>query len=216
VPQRPSVEFPDSTYHVVNRAIYGQLLCRDFGEYLTFRRILAYALSQVPVDLYAYALMPNHWHLLVRAKSPKQLAAFIHLLSMIHGLELRRWRGSVGRGAVYQGRYWATVVHDDTYFYRVVRYVERNPVRAGLVDRASEWLWSSASPTGALQGIVLAEWPLPRPANWSAFVDEVEPARDLDFIRKCTRRGRRIIEPSTDAATPAYQPVRVRAIRDMD
>src|SRR5688572_33490182 len=115
MPQRRKAD-PGSTFHVVNRATVDQLLFRDFGEYLSFLRLLARVLNQVPVDLFAFCLMPNHWHLLLRAATEQELARFMYELSKAHATALRRWRGNVGKGAVYQGRYRASVVHEESYF----------------------------------------------------------------------------------------------------
>jgi REP-associated tyrosine transposase len=205
MPYRPPFDFPDTTFHVVNRATHRQLLCRDFSEYLAQLRILSWAVDVSPIDLFAFSLMPNHVHLLVRARALPDLAKFMHRFQMTHAMKLRQWRGTVGRGAVYQGRYRASRVHEDSYFYRAVRYVERNPVRAQLVRRPDEWMWSSASPVARIQGIRLAEWPLPRPEGWADFVNQAEPDSELAFMRRRTARREPLIEPAVEATTPAIQ-----------
>jgi putative transposase len=217
VPNRPCAD-PGTTFHVVNRATRGQLLFEDFGEYLSFLRLLAWALSRAPIDLFAYCLMPNHWHLLLRPATHRDLSAFMYELSKEHALGLRRWRRNEGCGAVYQGRYRASAVHTETYFYRAARYVERNPVRAKLAERVDEWSWSSASRIGAIQGVLLADWPLPRPANWSEFVNDAEPQRDVEFIRHRTRRCEPLADPTVDLDEEfaAIPPRRKVAIPDQE
>jgi putative transposase len=96
---------------------------------------------------------------------------------------------------VYQGRFKASGIDTDRYFYTAIRYVERNPVRAGLAATAEDWLWSSASGTGQMQGIQLAKWPLPRPARWSSIRNEVEPGPELEFIRQRTGRNEPLAQP---------------------
>jgi putative transposase len=214
MPDRPPGGFAGTTFHVVNRATHGKLLCRDFGEYLAFIRILAWALRGAPVDLFALCVMPNHFHLLVRPVGDKDLAAFMHRFQMTHALRLRQWSGTQGRGAVYQGRYRASRVHDESYFYRAVRYVERNPVRAGLAKWSDEWMWSSASPVAEMQGVRLAEWPLPRPTGWMDFVNEVEPESDLAFMRRRIKRREPLIDSKVEATTPAIQPAGVESVLD--
>ncbi len=215
MPRRRKAD-PGSTFHVVNRATLGQLLFRDFGEYLFFLRLIADILERVPVDLFAFCLMPNHWHLLVRAANEVELARFMYELSKAHATALRRWRGTVGKGAVYQGRYQATVVHEESYFYRAVRYVERNPVRAGLSERTEDWLWSSATRIGEIQGIELADWPVDRPLNWRAFVNEAEPAQELDFIRLRTQRSEALVEPTADIEDLAIRSRQAVAVSERD
>jgi putative transposase len=205
---------PGSTYHVVNRATVGQLLFRDFGEYLFFLRLIAQILDNVPVQLFAFCLMPNHWHHLVKASSEEELARFMYQLSKAHALALRRWRGTVGRGAVYQGRYRASAIHEESYFYRAVRYVERNPVRAGLAEHVEDWPWSSATRIGEIQGIVLANWPVDRPRNWREFVNETEPAQELDFIRLRSQRREAIADPTADIEDLAIRSRQAIAVPD--
>jgi putative transposase len=111
---------------------------------------------------------------------------FVQWLCAIHARRLHRKRDTAGCGAVYQSRFKAVPVHDETYFYRVIRYIERNAVRADLCDRADDWAWSSASAEGRGMGIVIADWPLVRPPHWLDFVNDNEPLADLNFIRMQT------------------------------
>ena len=205
MPTRASSGQPFPTYHVVNRAVIGQLLFQDFGEYLAYVRILAQGVEPpvMAVEVFAFCLMPNHVHLLLRTPSEAHLSAFMQRLTMTHALRLRGWRGTRGRGAVYQGRFRASLVANDAYFYRAVRYVERNPVRAGLVNRVEDWMWSSASPIATLQGITLAPWPIPRPVHWQAYVNGVEPQEELDFIRLRVQRRERIADPTLEVKASA-------------
>jgi putative transposase len=196
LPNRPRAD-AGTTFHVVNRATHGELLYKDFGEYLSYLRLFACMLHRFPVDLFAFCLMPNHFHFLMRPATHAILIALMYELSKNHALGLRRWRGNEGRGAVYQGRYRASPVDSETYFYRAARYVERNPVRASLCERAEDWLWSSASRIGEIQGVLLSDWPVPRPENWLAFVNDVEPQQELDYIRRRTKRCELIAEPTT-------------------
>jgi hypothetical protein len=84
----------------------------------------------------AYCLMPNHWHFVLWPYDDGDLAAFMHRLTTTH---VRRWhlhRHSVGAGHLYQGTFKSFPVQSDAHLLTVCRYVERNPVRARLVDRA--------------------------------------------------------------------------------
>jgi putative transposase len=218
MPRNPCAGTAGHLFHVTNHAIEGQLLCRDFGEFLALERLLARALQVAPTRLIAFCLMSNHWHLLLWPEADEDTRTFVRWLSMTHARNLRMWRGSSGGGAVYKGRYAASPIEAAAYFYTVVRYIERNPVRAGIVDRADEWLWSSASPTHALHGIRLAEWPLPKPADWNAFVNDVEPLSELEFVRQKTVRGEaiarpRIVETSLAVGGCTHEGVRRAPIR---
>jgi len=215
VPNRPRAE-DGTTFHVVNRATRGELLYRDFGEYLSYLRLLSCVLRQWPVDVFAFCLMPNHFHFLIRPETHAALVGLMYEVSKNHALQLRRWRGNEGCGAVYQGRYRASPVHNESYFYRAVRYVERNPVRAALCARVEEWPWSSASRVAETQGVFLADWPVPRPKNWLSFVNETEPKQDIEFIRQRTQRCEPIAE-ATDAVAVIATPVkRLGAVSEDD
>src|SRR5690349_320974 len=100
--QRPFGEIGGTTFHVVNRAIEGQLLFRDFGAYLAYMRLLARTLERVRVDMFGFCLMPNHVHFLLRPSGERDLVAFMQRLTSQHAMGLRRWTGTKGRGAVYQ------------------------------------------------------------------------------------------------------------------
>ena len=126
----------------------------------------------------------------------------MHRLTMTHALELRRWRGTRGRGAVYQGRYRASLVATKRISTGLSRYVERNPVRATLVERADDWLWSSASPIGMHPGSqARANGQLPRPADWRAFVNEVEPPASSD----CQEAHAPAREPHRRSRSPSWK-----------
>ena len=216
MPTRPRTDDAGPTYHVVNRAAFGQLLYEDFGEYLAYVRLMAWALDSSPIDLFAFCLMPNHLHLLLRAPAEPDMSAFMHRLTMTHALRLRGWRGTRGRGAVYQSRFRASLVANDSYFYRAVRYVERNPVRAKFVERVEDWMWSSASPVGMLQGVRLAPWPLPRPRDWLSYVNDVEPQRELDFMRLRVHRREPLAAPTAEVEALANRAKKGVAVSDDD
>jgi putative transposase len=210
VTKRARAGYPGGVYHVVNRATKGQLLFEDFGEYLTYLRILADSLEAHPIDLFEFSLMPNHIHLLLRPAQDPDMSAFMYDLTKRHALAVRRWRGDLGTGALYKGRYRPTLVQTDAYFYTAARYIVRNPVRAALAERARDWLWGSASRIPATQGVRLAPWPVPRPSQWDEYVNQPEPAAELAFVRRCVRTGTPLANPFAGLEDPA--PVRVPTI----
>ncbi len=86
--------------------------------------------------------MPNHWHLALWPREDNILSAFVQHLSSQH---VRLWRKRWGTsGHLYQGRFKSIPVQSDEYYLNLLRYIEMNPVRAGLVSDATEWQWSSA------------------------------------------------------------------------
>jgi len=99
---------------------------------------------------------------------------------------------SSGSGHLYQGRYKSFPVESDEHLYTVLRYVERNPLRANLVERAQDWRWSSLG--RYTQGDdkvrqLLAAWPIPRPKNWASRVNRAEGKKELEAVRRSVQRG---------------------------
>jgi len=100
-------------------------------------------------------------------------------LTLTHTQRWHAHRHSAGRGHLYQGRFKSFPVQDDEHFYTVCRYVERNALRANLVQRAEDWCWGSLHrwyKGGVKEKSLLATWPMRRLANW---VEGKEPSKPL-------------------------------------
>jgi putative transposase len=111
-------------------------------------------------------------------------------LSVTHTQRWHAHHHTSGTGHLYQGRYKSFPVQDDPHFLIVCRYVERNALRAGLVDRAEQWRWSSlwAGPTQV--GRPPSRWPVDRPHDWIDFVNEPQTDAELDALRQSVAKGR--------------------------
>ena len=185
-------------FHVLNRGVARMQLFEKAADYQAFEQVLRDTLDQSPMRICAYAVMPNHWHLLLWPECDGELAAFMQRLTITH---VRRWqehRGYAGLGHVYQGRYKSFPVESDEHFWVVARYVERNALRANLVLRAEEWRWSSlwqrCHPTGEERSL-LAAWPIDMPANWLERVNQTDNAQELEALRRSVQRGRPFGQP---------------------
>lgn len=137
--------------------------------------------------------MPNHWHMVLWPTREGELGQFVQRLTTTH---VRRWhlyRQSVGTGHLYQGTFKSFPIQDDGHFLTVCRYVEQNPLRAGLVWRAEDWRWSSRGSlrTGKSVRAIppISEWPVPRPSNWLQFVNQAMTSKELDGLRSFAQRG---------------------------
>jgi putative transposase len=186
-------------YHVLNRGVGRNRLFFKEADYVAFEEIMAETLAVRPMRICAYCLMPNHWHLVVWPEHNEDLAAFMQRLTVTHVTRWQRHKRQVGYGHVYQGRYKSFPIETDEYFYQVVRYVERNPLRANLVNDADAWRWSSL--WRRLHGTreqkeLLARWPLSQPRNWLAHVEQPLSEAELEALRRSVRRG----TPLGDAA----------------
>ena len=188
---------PDGALHVLNRANRRADMFASRGDYAHFVELLAEGLTRADVPLYAYCLMPNHWHLVLRAVDGKQLACLMRWVTTKHANAWNAYRGMVGEGHLYQGRYKVFPVQADEHFLVVCRYVERNPVRAGLVRHAADWRWSShrahiGNGTDREPGrvaLTTSPWPVERPAEWKDWVDLPQTDTELAEIRTSLRRG---------------------------
>ena len=144
--------------------------------------------------------MPNHWHLLLWPRSDGELSEVMRWITVPHTQRWHAHRHSSGTGPVYQGRFKSFPVQTDEHFLTVARYVERNALRAKLVERAEEWQWSSVYRRGrhdAELADFLSPWPMERPQNWIEWINEPDKASELDDLRSCAQRGRPFGSEST-------------------
>jgi putative transposase len=184
-------------YHVLNRAVARGTLFDDDDDYLAFEKVLGETVARTGIRLLCYCLMSNHWHLVLWPKKDAELSTFMRLLTVTH---VRRWhahRRTTGTGPLYQGRFKSFPVQADRHFLIVCRYVERNPLRAGLVRRATQWRWSSLwrrSQSGEQAAWLQqqADWPVEVPADlkpWERFVQEPETPVEREALKRCLKRG---------------------------
>ena len=89
-----------------------------------------------------YCIMGNHWHLLLWPRGDGDLSRFMRWVTLTHTQRYHTSHGTVGIGHLYQGRYKSFPVQSDSHYLNVLRYIEANPVRAGLVKNAGLWAWS--------------------------------------------------------------------------
>ena len=123
-------------FHVLNRGVGRRALFTKDEDFLAFERVIEETLRTRRMRLCAYCLMSNHWHLVVWPERDGDLPAFMQQVTNTHVKRWKEHRHETGYGHLYQGRYKCFPVETDAYFYQVVRYVERNALRANLVDRA--------------------------------------------------------------------------------
>jgi putative transposase len=190
MPRRPGRASGQFVFHVLNRAVQNTVIFQSSGNYQHFLVLVAEAATRFGMRVLAYCVMPNHWHLVVWPQSDDGLSRFMQWLTGTHAQDWRAAHGSKGRGAVYQGRFKAIAVQCDRHFLVLCRYVERNALRARLVERVEDWEWSSASPLSrAPSRPQISEWPLPRPAKWADYLDEDVFDGELRRIRTCIQKG---------------------------
>ena len=178
-------------YHVLNRANGRLRIFKKAGDFAAFEAILAEGAQRFRMRILGWCLMSNHWHLVLWPRKDGDLSAFMQWVTMTHSQRWHAAHATAGMGHVYQGRFKSFPVQSGAYYAALLRYVESNPLRAGLVQSSSEWPWSSlAVRLGAeKEGLVPSKGPIKLPDNWAALVDLLPGETDLATIENCLRRG---------------------------
>jgi putative transposase len=180
---------PNSIHHIVNRGNDKKVIFRESVDYGSFLVLLREARERYPVELYAYCLMPNHFHLVVRTPDLDAISAYMHFVECVYACDLRSYDRSKGHGHIFQRRYWNKPVEGAGYLMTVMKYVEANPVRAGLVDWAHEWEWSSMWERVTGERDLLHPSPVRLPEDWPLIVTVPLEQIDIDKIRRPLKRG---------------------------
>ena len=179
-------------YHVLNRAVARLPLFEKPGDFDAFEGVLVAALEEHPTRLLSYSLLPNHWHLVLWPRKEGELSAFVRWLTHTHSMRWHAHYHTSGTGHLYQGRFKSCPVATDEHYYTLVRYVERNALRANLVRRAQNWRWSSLWQRHHVGGklcSLLHPWPLPEPENWLGLVNSPQTEAELEAVRRAVWRG---------------------------
>ena len=140
----------------------------------------------------SYVIMPNHWNLLLYPKNDGDLSRSLGWLGTAHTRRYHTQTGTIGGGHLYQGRYKSFLVENDTHLLTVLKYIERNPVRAHLSKRPEHWQWGSAYRRingTLLQKKLLSDSPTPLPRNYRQWINTPEPSEDLAMIRTSVVKG---------------------------
>ncbi len=175
-------------YHALNRGNHRAQVFHNDDDYDAFVRLLAKAAARFPVRISGFCLMPNHFHLALWPETDEGLSALMHWLLTTHAARyLRRHRAT---GHVWQGRFRAFPIQEDHHLLTVLRYLERNPLRAGLVATAEEWPWSSLRWQMRAPMIpFLHPGPVQRPSDWVDYVNATQTEAELEALRRCAERG---------------------------
>jgi putative transposase len=193
MPRRIRAAAGGIVYHVLNRGLGRMRLFRKAADFAAMERVMEEAVERTGIRILAYCLMSNHWHFLLWPRADGELSEVMRWLTLTHTQRWHAHRHTSGSGPIYQGRFKSFPVQCDEHFLGVARYVERNPLRAGMVEAAEAWQWSSLwrrlQPDPAL-GAILADWPLEMPGDWLRWFQEPQTEGELDAIRRSVVRGR--------------------------
>ena len=157
MPRPLRIEYENACYHVMNRGRSHQNIYNDKVDYQIFLAILAEAHKRFRVQIQSYCLMSNHYHLLIKTPEGNLGRAMRH----INGIYTQRYnRLHKMDGSLFKGRYKAILVEQDSYQLQLSRYIHRNPIEAGMVEKLEDYLWSSYP--NYLGKVKLPEWLYPQ------------------------------------------------------
>jgi putative transposase len=188
----PRVVAVDVAHHVTQRGNARQAIFVSDQDRVAYLELLRQYADLYHLSLLGYCLMSNHVHLIVVPRNPTALS---ETLKNTHGRYASYWNARrSSSGHVWQGRFYSCPL-DDSHLWASLRYVELNPVRAGIVSAPGEWPWSSAvahCSRHAAQGILDMErwqkrWTV---AGWIEYLAAGESQSDASALRRCTHAGR--------------------------
>ena len=176
-----------AAYHVINRGNAKQVVFPFANDYDSFLKLLCKAKERYPLDLFAYCVMPNHFHLIVRPVRGPDLSRFMQWLLTSH--VRRHHHRYETSGHIWQGRFKSFLIQEDSHLLVAMRYVERNPVRARLVNSAADWRWSShREATGQEKRHLVDASPISLPNDWMEYVNQPLTNSDLEDVRRSVNR----------------------------
>jgi len=134
------IEYPGAWYHVMNRGRRREDIFHQKEDYDAFLQIVRETVEVWNLKVSAYSLLPNHYHLLVQTPEGNISRCMRH----INGVYTQRFNRSHDTdGQLFRGRYKAVLVEGDSHLLEVMRYIHRNPLRAGLIECLDDYPWSS-------------------------------------------------------------------------
>jgi putative transposase len=200
---------PGYPHHVTQRGIRKQRTFFDKSDFLAYIDLVQNLKSVVGVRIWAYCLMPNHIHMVAVPQEKRGLAK---LFGTAHHRYAKRVNAKHGwRGHLWQERFYS-VAMDEQHTFAAMRYVELNPVRAGLCDAADEWLWSSVHGNLGKKKDKLLDNSQVRGMipDWESFLSAGDQAGLIDSLRCQTSTGRPVGDDHFIAALESKTGRRIR------
>lgn len=146
MPRKPRFFLPGVPVHVVQRGHNREPVFFDTPDYQTYMHWLQEAAKRYQCDIHAYVLMTNHVHLLVTPQNKNGVSLMMQYVGRHYVPYVHHTYGT--SGTIWEGRYKASLIQDEQYLLTCMRYIELNPVRAGMVKSPGAYRWSSYSANG--------------------------------------------------------------------
>ncbi len=217
MPRLPRVQPADVPAHIVQRGNNRGACFFAEADYGCYLRWLTLAAKRTCVRIHAYALMTNHVHLLASPAADGGLARMMQQLGRNYAETINKRYGRTG--SLWEARYRASLVDSETYLLEVYRYIDLNPVRAGLVPQAEDYPWSSARAHLGMERQALDDHPLfeslgadlqARAAAYRGLLDQATDERALNSIRSVIDTGEVLGDDAFRARIEALDQGRVR------
>lgn len=185
MPRIPRGDSANGIYHIINRGNMRMQVFNDAEDYEYFLELLHNSAKRYKVAIHAYCLMPNHFHLLL---SPEREGSLSRMMQWLMTSHVRYYhRKNKTSGHVWQGRYKSFMVEKDSYYIGVMRYIEANALRAGLVEKAEDWIYGSLY-ARALPSAHLSEPLVELGDGWEDNVNMTMQIDELEKIRNSVNR----------------------------
>jgi putative transposase len=191
MPRQPRLVQPDLPVHIVQRGHNRQRCFTQDGDHLVYLALLQEAAQRFGCAVHAYCLMSNHVHLLLTPGSMEACAALMHRVAQRYAYYFNRAQQRTG--TLWEGRFKSCIVESSAYVLACYRYIELNPVRAGIVSHPEAYPWSSfAGNSGSRNDALLAphaEFSALSRAEYLALIEGGLDAQSLREIREATIGG---------------------------
>ena len=167
-------------------------------------RVVGETWEIVPLPFFAMVATPNHWHFVVQPETSDHVSEVVRRLTVMHTMRWHAHDKTGGTGHLYQGRFKSFPIQTDGHLLTVMRYVERNAVRANFIELAEDWQWSP--PYARLHRADECRWQFPDdpplPRNWRSWANKVETEAELNSLRRSVKRGLPLVMTFEPEAVP--------------
>lgn len=189
MPRQARIVIPGYLYHVTQRGNYKQDIFEEDKDRIIYLKLVQEYSEAYAADIYAYCLMNNHVHFIVRPRAKESLARTFCVAHQRYSLYFHQKRQT--KGHLWQERFYSCVLHG-SHLPKAIRYVERNPVRACMVRNPWDHTWSSAKAHLGLEYKIIKLADIKEHLtvpSWKEFLLSEETPEDLNQIRKMTLRN---------------------------
>jgi len=193
MPRIARLVVPDYPHHITQRGNYRQDVFRDDADRKQYLEFVAYYSQKCQLEILGYCIMTNHVHFIAIPKKEDSLARVFKLTHTLYSQYFNKKMKA--RGHLWQGRFYSCVL-DDNHLLATAGYIERNPVRAKIVKKPTDYIWSSAkshcgiSHKDAIDTTSLFKYIEIKQGKWKDFIDRSDDPDEVSVIRKYTMTGR--------------------------